>query len=78
MGLLGSWLPGRQEPYRLNVVRRQVVLNSLRQLCECALYLPRHGSGHYLWTGDSVRAAIKYVVREQGPAMAVFPMPSPR
>ena len=31
------------------------------------------------WTGDSVWAAIQYVVREQGrPAIAVFEMPSPR
>jgi REP element-mobilizing transposase RayT len=116
-----------QEPYVLDVVRRQVVLNSLRQVCSCrgwtllaahartnhvhvvvtanckpekvmivmkayssralnerALDPPdrrrwaRHGSTRYLWTGDSIRAAIQYVVREQGPAMAVFEMPSPR
>jgi hypothetical protein len=38
----------------------------------------RHGSTRYRWTGDSVRAAIEYVVREQGPAMAVFERSSPR
>jgi REP element-mobilizing transposase RayT len=38
----------------------------------------RHGSTRYLWTGDSVHAAIQYVVREQGPVMAVFERPSPR
>jgi REP element-mobilizing transposase RayT len=32
----------------------------------------RHGSTRYLWTGDAVRAAIQYVVREQGEAMAVY------
>jgi REP element-mobilizing transposase RayT len=36
----------------------------------------RHGSTHYLWTGDAVRAAIQYVVREQGEPMAVFEMPA--
>ena len=109
------------------MVHRQVVLNSLRQVCscrgwtllaahvrthhvyvvvtancqpelvmtamkayssralnECALDLPdrrrwaRHGSTRYLWTGDSFWAAIRYVVREQGPTMAVFEMPSTR
>jgi REP element-mobilizing transposase RayT len=34
----------------------------------------RHGSTRYLWTGDAVRAAIQYVVREQGWPMAVFEM----
>ena len=116
-----------QEPYLLDVVRRQVVLNSLRQACscrgwtllaahvrtnhvhvmvtanckpelvmtamkayssralnQCALDLPdrrrwaRHGSTRHLWTGYSVWTAIQYVVREQGPSMAVFEMPSPR
>jgi len=37
----------------------------------------RHGSTRYLWTGDAVRAAIQYVVREQGESMAVFEMPLP-
>jgi REP element-mobilizing transposase RayT len=36
----------------------------------------RHGSTRYLWTGDAVRAAIQYVVREQGGPMAVFEMPA--
>ena len=38
----------------------------------------RHGSTRYLWTGDSVRAAIQYVVREQGHSMAVFETAAPR
>jgi REP element-mobilizing transposase RayT len=41
----------------------------------------RHGSTRYLWTGDAVRAAIHYVVSEQGEPMAVFEMaaaPAPR
>jgi hypothetical protein len=37
----------------------------------------RHGSTRYLWTADSVRAAIQYVIREQGESMAVFEMSSP-
>jgi REP element-mobilizing transposase RayT len=36
----------------------------------------RHGSTRYLWTGDAVRAAIHYVVREQGEPMAIFEMSS--
>lgn len=32
----------------------------------------RHGSTRYLWTVEAVRAAIQYVVNEQGTAMAVF------
>src|ERR1700683_2917807 len=36
----------------------------------------RHGSTRYFWTGDAVRAAIHYVVSEQGEPMAVFEMPS--
>ncbi len=32
----------------------------------------RHGSTRYLWTRDSVANAIRYVVEEQGEAMAVF------
>ena len=116
-----------QRPYQLDALRRQVVLNSVRQVCswrgwtllaahvrtnhlhvvvtanctpeqvmssmkayssralnENALDLPgrrrwaRHASTRYLWTGDSVRAAIQYVVREQGAAMAVYETPSPR
>lgn len=38
----------------------------------------RHGSTRYLWTEDDVRAAIDYVVREQGEPMAVFETASPR
>jgi hypothetical protein len=116
-----------QDPYLLDVARRQVVLNSVRQVCSCrgwtllaahvrtnhvhvivtanckpelvmtamkahssralnacAPELPdrrrwaRHGSTRYLGTGDSIRVPIQYVVREQGQAMAVFEMPSPR
>jgi REP element-mobilizing transposase RayT len=32
----------------------------------------RHGRTRYLWTEDAVRAAIQYVVREQGESMAVY------
>jgi hypothetical protein len=32
----------------------------------------RHGSTRYLWTRESVLAAIYYVVHEQGAAMAVY------
>jgi REP element-mobilizing transposase RayT len=32
----------------------------------------RHGSTRWLWTDQSVREAIKYVVEEQGAPMAVF------
>ena len=35
----------------------------------------RHGSTQYLWTKESVRAAIRYVVDEQGVAMAVYESP---
>ena len=38
----------------------------------------RHGSTRYLWTSAAVSAAIDYVVREQGDAMAVFEMPAAR
>ena len=38
----------------------------------------RHPSTRYLWTGEAVSAAIDYVVREQGDAMAVFEMPTAR
>lgn len=32
----------------------------------------RHGSTRYLWTDQQVRNAIRYVVHEQGPPMAVY------
>ncbi len=32
----------------------------------------RHGSTRYLWKSDGVRAAVDYVVRQQGEPMAVF------
>ncbi len=116
-----------QQPYKLDAVRRQVVLKSLQQVCCCrnwtlwaahvrtnhvhvvttahckpeqvmsalkayssralnqyALDGPdrrrwaRHGSTRYLWTADSVRTAIQYVIREQGEPMALFEMPAPR
>lgn len=35
-----------------------------------------HGSTQYLWSEDAVRAAVQYVVREQGEPMAVFESPS--
>jgi hypothetical protein len=38
----------------------------------------RHGSMRYLWTGDAVRAAVHYVVWEQGEPMEVYEMPCPR
>jgi len=38
----------------------------------------RHGSTRYLWTSAAVFAAIHYVIREQGDAMAVFEMPAAR
>ena len=38
----------------------------------------RHGSTRYLWTSAAVSAAIHYVLREQGDAMAVFEMPAAR
>ena len=38
----------------------------------------RHGSTRYLWTKASIRAAIRYVVDEQGLAMAVYESLSPR
>jgi len=38
----------------------------------------RHGSTRYLWTKESIRAAVRYVVDEQGLAMAVYEAPSPR
>jgi REP element-mobilizing transposase RayT len=115
------------DPYLMDEFRRQVLLNSLRQVgsyrgwtmlaahvrtnhvhvviaanCKpeqvmtamkayssralnaCSRDLPdrrrwaRHGSTRYLWTRDSIWAAVHYVVREQGPAMAVYEMPSPR
>ncbi len=57
---------------------------SSRALNQRGLDLPdqrrwaRHGSTRYLWTAESVRAAIRYVVDEQGPAMAVYVTSSPR
>jgi REP element-mobilizing transposase RayT len=38
----------------------------------------RHGSTRYLWTGDAVQAAIRYVVYEQGEPMGVFEITAPR
>lgn len=116
-----------QEPYLLDEIRRQLVLQSLIEVCSCRGYSllaahvrtnhvhvvtaadckpehgmnamkayssralnehvldgpgrrrwARHGSTRYLWTEDDVRAAIEYVVREQGEPMAVFEMSSPR
>lgn len=32
----------------------------------------RHGSTRYLWTRESVEAAVRYVVESQGAPMAVF------
>jgi REP element-mobilizing transposase RayT len=32
----------------------------------------RHGSTRYLWTNESILAAINYVMREQGDPLAVF------
>jgi REP element-mobilizing transposase RayT len=60
-----------------------LVLNTMksyssRSLNQAAIDSPdrrrwaRHGSTRYLWTGDAVRAAIQYVVREQGESMAVY------
>jgi hypothetical protein len=34
----------------------------------------RHGSTRYLWTEDAVKAAMRYVIHEQGQPMAVFEM----
>jgi REP element-mobilizing transposase RayT len=38
----------------------------------------RHGSTRYLWTRESVAAAVQYVVREQGESLAVFENLFPR
>ena len=38
----------------------------------------RHGSTRWLWKPDSVSAAIRYVVDEQGDPMAVFEATEPR
>ena len=116
-----------QQPYRLDAVRRDIVLNTLQEVCSrrgwtlLAAHVrtshvhavvranccpervmtalkayssralnahplddpdhrrwARHGSTRYLWTADSVQAAIQYVIREQGESMAVFEMQSPR
>jgi REP element-mobilizing transposase RayT len=53
-------------------------LNESAQDCPERCRWARHASTRYLWTRDSVRAAIEYVVREQGESMAVFESPSPR
>jgi REP element-mobilizing transposase RayT len=51
---------------------------SSRALNNCALDRPdrrkwaRHGSTRYLWAREAISAAIHYVVREQGEAMAVL------
>jgi len=44
----------------------------------CRQRWARHRSTRYLWTGDAVRAAIRYVVDEQGEAMGVFEAKAPR
>ena len=38
----------------------------------------RHGSTRWLWTSDSVEAAVLYVVEGQGDAIAVYQNPAPR
>jgi REP element-mobilizing transposase RayT len=49
-----------------------------RRLNQCGLDAPlrkrwtRHGSTRYLWKPEQVEAAIRYVVYEQGEAMAIF------
>ncbi len=116
-----------QRPYLLDTVRRQVVLESLQQVCSRRDWIlhaahvrtnhvhlvasanckpeqvmnamkahsshalnrhglegpdrrrwARHGSTRYLFTDDAGRAAIQYVVHEQGEVMAVFELLSPR
>jgi REP element-mobilizing transposase RayT len=37
----------------------------------------RHGSRRYLWTQESVDAAVDYVLHRQGEPLAVYPPPSP-
>jgi REP element-mobilizing transposase RayT len=65
------------------------VLNALKAYSSCALNQlgmdtpgrhrwARHGSTRYLWTSAAALAAIHYVVREQGDALAVFEMPAAR
>jgi REP element-mobilizing transposase RayT len=110
-----------QAPYTLDATRRQIVLESLHEVCRhrgwnllaahirtthihvvttanckpehvliaMKAYTSRalnkhsldapdsrrwahHGSTRYLWTEDSVKNAIQYLVHEQGQAMAVF------
>ncbi|GIU78601.1 MAG: hypothetical protein KatS3mg005_1839 [Bryobacteraceae bacterium] len=36
----------------------------------------RHGSTRYLWTDDQFRAAMAYVIEEQGPPLALFVHPA--
>ena len=93
-----------QEPSLLDVVGRQVVLNSLQQVCSCRgwILLAAHVRTNHVQVvvtangkPELVMTAMKayssralnqcaldlpdrHVVREQGPAMAVFEMPSPR
>ncbi len=116
-----------QPPYRLDALRRDVVLKSLQEACSCRGWTllaahvrtnhvhvviaanshpeavmttlkayasralnrqlldspgrrrwARHGSTRYLLTTAAVRAAIQYVVCQQGKSMAVLEMPSPR
>ena len=37
----------------------------------------RHGSPRWLWKGEQVEAAIRYVVNEQGESMAVYQATAP-
>ncbi|HZQ54355.1 MAG TPA: transposase [Bryobacteraceae bacterium] len=50
-------------------------LNQLAQNRSTRRRWVRHGSTGYLWTDNAVRAAIQYVVHEQGVPMAVFERP---
>jgi hypothetical protein len=38
----------------------------------------RHGSTRYLWTPESIAAAVSYVVEQQGKPLAVYVGPGPR
>jgi REP element-mobilizing transposase RayT len=119
-----SWNRMPDEPYMLDETRRNVVLESVREVCrfrgwtlhaahirtnhvhvvaeadakpEMVVAMKayssralnrrawddfghrrwaRHGSTRYLWTRESIRAAIRYVVDDQGPAMAVYEDPA--